>query len=31
LDAAICEGMPIAAGHSVTCVRVFHKMKMRWS
>jgi hypothetical protein len=31
LDAAVGEGMPIAAGHSVTCVDVLHWMKMRWS
>jgi hypothetical protein len=31
LDAAVREGMPIAAGHSATCVIVFHEMKMRWS
>jgi hypothetical protein len=28
LDAAVREGVPIAAGHSVTCVRVLHRMKM---
>jgi len=28
LDAAVGEGMPIAAGHSVTCVDVLHRMKM---
>jgi hypothetical protein len=28
LDAAVGEGVPIAAGDSVTCVGVFHRMKI---